>query len=61
MNQKLSSRRHPKRLDYPAETEGSRLARRIRVACNDLTPAERNELWKRAKARIYGKAKRTGA
>ena len=45
--------------DYPEETEGSRLARKVRAACNDLTPAEQRRLLEHAKARIYGKAKRT--
>lgn len=46
----------PKRrkLDYPEETEGSRLAAKIRKLASKLTPEEEAELFRRGMARIYG-------
>jgi len=37
-----------KKLDYPEETEGSRLAARIRQRANKMTPAQREECLKAA-------------
>ncbi len=43
-----------KKLDYPEETAGSRMAREIRVRANKLTKEERDELFKRAMQVYYG-------
>ena len=43
-----------KHLDYPLETEGSRLARKIREQCNKLTREEREELHRQAMQVYYG-------
>ena len=43
-----------KQIDYPEETEGSRLAAEIRQRCNKLTPDQRREHFEQAMAMIYG-------
>lgn len=48
------SARKRKRLDYPEETEGSRIAAKARKMVSKLTPEERRELFRRAMVRIYG-------
>lgn len=51
MRQTASKRR---KLDYPAETEGSRLASKIRKLASRLTPEEEAEYFRRGMAKIYG-------
>ena len=46
--------RKRKILDYPEETEGSRLAAKARKMANKLTPEQRREFFRRAMVRIYG-------
>ena len=43
-----------KKLTYPDETVGSRLAAEIRKRANKLTAAERREHFQKAMAIIYG-------
>ena len=43
-----------KKLDYPEETEGSRLAAKVRKLASKLTPQEEAENFRRGMARIYG-------
>ena len=43
-----------KKLDYPQETEGSRLAAKVRKLASKLTPEEEAEYFRRGMARIYG-------
>ena len=43
-----------KKLDYPAETEGSRLAARVRRLASKLTPEAEAEHFRRGMAKIYG-------
>ncbi len=43
-----------KKLDYPDETEGSRIAARVRRDASRLTSEQRRELFKRAMVRVYG-------
>jgi hypothetical protein len=43
-----------KKLDYPAETEGSRLAARLRQRANKMTSAQREECLKKAMQMYYG-------
>jgi len=43
-----------KKLDYPNETEGSRLAVKVRKVSSKLTPEQRRELFRRAMVRTYG-------
>jgi len=43
-----------KKLDYPEETEGSRMAREMRKRTNALTKDEREELFKQAMQVYYG-------
>ena len=43
-----------KKIDYPEETNGSRLAAEIRQRCNKLTPEQRREHFEQALAMIYG-------
>jgi hypothetical protein len=43
-----------KKLDYPPETEGSRLAAKVRRLASRLTPEEEAEHFRRGMARIYG-------
>ena len=51
MRQTASKR---KKLDYPEETEGSRLAAKIRKLASKLTPEEEAEYFRRGMAKIYG-------
>ena len=44
----------PKKLDYPEETSGSRLAAKARKLANKLTPEQRREHFNGAMAMIYG-------
>ncbi len=46
--------RKRKKLDYPTETEGSRIAAKARRMAGNLTPEQRRELFRRAMVRIYG-------
>jgi hypothetical protein len=60
----MSSPMKKKKLDYPGETEGSRLAAETRRRCNKLTAEERREHFRKAMSIIYGSAqasKTTGA
>jgi hypothetical protein len=43
-----------KKLDYPEETAGSRLAAEIRKRANKLTKEERRHHFEQAMAMIYG-------
>jgi hypothetical protein len=43
-----------KKLDYPQETEGSRLAAKVRKLASKLTPEEEAEHLRRGMAKIYG-------
>jgi hypothetical protein len=44
----------PKKLDYPEETPGSRLAAKARKLASKLTPEEEAEHFRRGMAMIYG-------
>jgi len=46
--------RKQKKLDYPDETEGSRIAAKTRKLASKLTPEQRREFIRRAMVRIYG-------
>lgn len=46
--------RKRRKLDYPEETEGSRLAAKIRKLASKLTPEEEAEYFRRGMAKIYG-------
>ncbi len=48
------STRKRKKLDYPGETEGSRLAAKIRKLASKLTPEEESKYFRRGMAKIYG-------
>jgi hypothetical protein len=50
----MSSPLKKKKLDYPDETEGSRLAARIRQRANKMTAAQREECLKKAMQIYYG-------
>jgi hypothetical protein len=54
---KQPQRNAPKKLDYPEETSGSRLAAKARKLANQLTPEQRREHFNGAMAMIYGSAK----
>jgi hypothetical protein len=43
-----------KKLDYPEETAGSRLAAKARKLANQLTPEEEAEHFRHGMAKIYG-------
>ena len=43
-----------KKLNYPEETEGSRLAAKVRKLASKLTPEEEAEYFRRGMAKIYG-------
>jgi len=47
----------PKKLDYPEETPGSRLAAKARKLANKLTTEQRREHFNKAMTMIYGGAK----
>ena len=47
----------PKKLNYPDETPGSRLAAKARKLASKLTPEQRREHFNGAMAMIYGGAK----
>jgi hypothetical protein len=51
MRQSASTR---KKLDYPLETEGSRLAAKVRKLASKLTPEDGAEHLRRGMAKIYG-------
>jgi hypothetical protein len=51
MRQSASKR---KKLDYPNQTEGSRLAAKVRKLAGQLTPEEEAEHFRRGMAKIYG-------
>ena len=44
-----------KKLDYPEETPGSRLAAKARKLANKLTPEQRREHFNGAMTMIYGR------
>jgi len=44
----------PKKLDYPDETPGSRLAAKARQLASKLTSEEEAEHFRRGMAKIYG-------
>ena len=46
--------RKRKKLDYPQETEGSRLAVKVRKLASKLTPEEEAEQFRSGMAKIYG-------
>ena len=46
--------RKRRKLDYPEETEGSRLAAKVRKLASKLTPEEEAEYFRRGMAKIYG-------
>jgi len=48
------SSRKRKKLDYPEETEGSRLAAKVRKLASKLTPEEEAKYFRRGMAKIYG-------
>jgi hypothetical protein len=50
-----------KQADYPQETEGSRLAEKLRSQCNDLSETDREDLFHKGMAIIYGKADKKAA
>ena len=54
---KLPRRAAQKKLDYPEETPGSRLAAKARKLANKLTAEQRREHFNGAMAMIYGGAK----
>jgi hypothetical protein len=47
------SPRKRKKLDYPEETEGSRLAAKIRKLASKLTPEQEEDYFRRGMAKIY--------
>ena len=51
MRQSVNKR---KKLDYPDETEGSRLAAKVRKLASKLAPEEEAEHFRRGMAKIYG-------
>ncbi len=50
----MSSPIKKKKLEYPVETEGSRLAARIRQRANKMTPGQREQSLKKAMQIYYG-------
>ena len=44
----------PKKPDYPEQTEGSRLAAKVRKLASKLTPEEEADHLQRGLAKIYG-------
>jgi hypothetical protein len=53
-----SQRAARKKLDYPEETTGSRLAGKARKLASKLTPEQRREHFNAAMVMIYGGAKK---
>jgi hypothetical protein len=51
MRQPADKRKKP---DYPSETEGSRLAAKVRKLASRLTPEEEAEHLRRGMEKIYG-------
>ena len=43
-----------KKLSYPEETEGSRLAAKIRKLAGKMTPEQEADYFRRGMAKIYG-------
>ena len=43
-----------KKLDYPEQTEGNRLASKVRKLASKLTPEDESEHLQRGLAKIYG-------
>ena len=43
-----------KKLDFPEETEGSRLAAKVRRLASKLTPEEEAQHFRRGMAKVYG-------
>ena len=43
-----------KKLDYPDETEGSRLAAKVRKMASKLTSEQEAEYFRRAMVKVYG-------
>jgi len=52
MNKKVSTKKKP--LEYPDETNGSKMAAVIRQQANRLTAGQRAELFKEGMVTIYG-------
>ena len=48
------STRKRKKLGYPEESEGSRLAAKVRKLASKLTPEEEAKYFRRGMAKIYG-------
>ena len=46
--------RKRKKLDYPEESEGSRLAAKVRKLASKLTPEKEAEHFRRGMVKIYG-------
>ena len=64
LQKRMPSPAKKKKLSYPDETEGSRMAAEIRRRANKLTPEQRREHFRKGMAIIYGGAqapKTTGA
>jgi hypothetical protein len=50
-----------KPVEYPLETEGSRLAAKVRTKCNNLSESKRAVLFNKGMAMIYGSASKKAA
>ena len=48
------SARERKKLEYPEETNGSRLAAKVRKLASKLTPEQEAEHFRRGMAKMYG-------
>lgn len=55
------SKARTKLVEYPLETEGSRLAAKIRAKANDLSETKRAALFNKGMAMIYGGASKKAA
>jgi hypothetical protein len=51
---RLPANQRKKQLGYPQETEGSRLAAKVRKLASKSTPEEEAEHFRRGMAKIYG-------
>jgi hypothetical protein len=50
----MSKSSHRKNFVYPANTAGTKAARRVRAEANKLTEKQREELFKRGMQIVYG-------